>query len=390
MRHPCPALLLISLLAPALLAFTPPDLPSGPLAARTAFSVPAAPEAADDDPPRSGRKLYLEACAACHGGNGTGAPPSQVGFDVPLPDFTDCDFAAREPNGDWLAVAHAGGPARGFAREMPAFGEALTDDEILRITEYVRGLCTDEAWPRGELNLPRPLVTSKAYVEDEAVLATSIDAENRGAVMTEVVYEQRIGARNQYEIVVPFGFRERDEGGWTGGQLGDVAISVKRAMYHSVERGTILSVAAEAILPTGDEATGFGSGTVVFEPYVAFGQLLPANAFFQFQGAVGLPLDRDKANEEAVWRGVLGTSLSQGRWGRTWSPMVEVLGSRELISDAPTHWDVVPQVQVTLNTRQNIMANVGARIPVDGSDRSIQVMGYLLWDWFDGGLLDGW
>jgi hypothetical protein len=70
--------------------------------------------------------------------------------------------------------------------------------------------------------------------------------------------------------------------------------------------------------------------------------------------------------------------------------MVEVLGSRELISDAPTHWDVVPQVQVTLNTRQNIMANVGARIPVDGSDRNVQVMGYLLWDWFDGGLLDGW
>jgi hypothetical protein len=36
------------------------------------------------------------------------------------------------------------------------------------------------------------------------------------------------------------------------------------------------------------------------------------------------------------------------------------------------------------------MANVGARIPVDGSDRNVQVMGYLLWDWFDGGLLDGW
>jgi len=390
MRHPRPALLLILLLAPALLAFTLPDPPSGLLPARTVFSMPTAAETTDDDPPRSGRELYLEACATCHGSDGTGAPPSQVGFDIPLPDFTDCDFAAREPNGDWLAVAHAGGPARGFAREMPAFGEVLTDDEILRITEHIRGLCTDDAWPRGELNLPRPLVTTKAYIEDEAVLATSVDAENRGAVMTEVVYEQRVGARNQYEIVVPFGFREQDEGGWTGGQLGDVALSVKRAMYHSAERGTILSVAAEAILPTGEEATGFGSGTVVFEPYVAFGQLLPANAFFQFQGAVGLPLDRDKANEEAVWRGVLGTSFSQGRWGRTWSPMVEVLGSRELISDVPTHWDVVPQVQVTLNTRQNIMANVGARIPVDGSDRNVQVMGYLLWDWFDGGLLDGW
>jgi mono/diheme cytochrome c family protein len=390
MRHPRPLHLIALLFVQASLAFAVPDPPPDLLPARPVFSSLETSQAEGDNRLRSGRELYLDACAACHGGDGTGAPPSQVGFDVPLPDFTDCDFAAREPNGDWLAVAHTGGPARGFAREMPAFGEALTDDEILRITEYVRGFCTDDAWPRGELNLPRPLVTSKAYVEDEAVLSTSVDAENWGAVMNEVVYEQRVGARSQYEIVVPFGFREQDEGGWTGGQLGDVALSVKRAMYHSVERGTILSVAAEAILPTGDEAAGFGSGTVVFEPYVAFGQLLPANAFFQFQGAVGLPLDRDKANEEAVWRSVLGTSFSQGRWGRTWSPMVEVLGSRELISDAPTHWDVVPQVQVTLNTRQNIMANVGARIPVDGSDRNVQVMGYLLWDWFDGGLLDGW
>ena len=377
-------LFILAAAAATLLAFSAaPDV--GPSGGAQLVAV-----AADGGDARTGRELYLDACAACHGSDGTGTASSQVGFDIPLPDFTDCDFAVREPNGDWLAVTHAGGPARGFAREMPAFGEALTDDEILRIMEHVRGFCTDDAWPRGELNLPRPLVTTKAFVEDEAVLATSIDAEGRGAVMNEVVYEQRFGARNQVEIVVPFGFREREAGGWSGGQLGDIALSAKRAVYHSVRSGTIVSLAGEAILPTGDEATGFGSGTVIFEPYVAVGQVLPASAFFQFQGAVGLPLDRDQANEEAVWRGVLGTSLSQGRWGRTWSPMVEVLGSRELVADAPTHWDVVPQVQVTLNTRQNIMANIGVRLPVDGSGRDTQVMGYLLWDWFDGTLLDGW
>jgi len=26
----------------------------------------------------------------------------------------------------------------------------------------------------------------------------------------------------------------------------------------------------------------------------------------------------------------------------------------------------------------------------DGSSRATQFMFYLLWDWFDGGLLDGW
>ena len=40
---------------------------------------------------------------------------------------------------------------------MPAFGGALSDDEIKQILGYIRGMCTDAAWPRGELNLPRPL-----------------------------------------------------------------------------------------------------------------------------------------------------------------------------------------------------------------------------------------
>ena len=52
---------------------------------------------------------------ACHGADGRGSPPERVGFDVPLPDFTDCSFATREPDGDWFAVAHQGGPVRGFA-----------------------------------------------------------------------------------------------------------------------------------------------------------------------------------------------------------------------------------------------------------------------------------
>jgi ribosomal protein S2 len=48
-------------------------------------------------------------------------------------------------------------------------------------------------------------------------------------------------------------------------------------------------------------------------------------------------------------------------------------------------------MQVTLNRRQHIMINVGVRIPVnERANRSTQVITYFLWDWFDGGLLDGW
>ena len=39
--------------------------------------------------------LYGVACAACHGFDGSGNLPAQLGFDVEVPDFTDCYFAAR-------------------------------------------------------------------------------------------------------------------------------------------------------------------------------------------------------------------------------------------------------------------------------------------------------
>jgi hypothetical protein len=43
------------------------------------------------------RELYQRACAACHGTDGRGMPQSTVGFDVELPDFTDCSFADARP-----------------------------------------------------------------------------------------------------------------------------------------------------------------------------------------------------------------------------------------------------------------------------------------------------
>lgn len=344
---------------------------------------------------QTGRELYMAACANCHGADGRGVSKSRVGFDVPLPDFTDCNFATREPDPDWVAVAHEGGPTRGFSEMMPAFGGVLSVDQLQRIMDHVRTFCPDHAWPRGELNLPRALVTEKAYPEDEAVLTTAVPSDDRDAVDGEIVYEQRFGARNQFELVVPFGWRKTSEGGvggdeWTSA-VGDVALGVKRAVYHDVDRGSILSVTGEVILPTGDEDRGLGKGTTVFEPFVSYGQILPAELFLHSQAGVELPLDTDKAEQEAFVRCALGRTFTSGPWGRAWSPMIEVLGARELDGGADTNWDVVPQMQVTLNTRQHVMMNIGVRTPVNNTKgRDTQVIIYILWDWFDGGFLEGW
>jgi mono/diheme cytochrome c family protein len=346
-----------------------------------------APAWAQAPSPRSasGADLYAAACVTCHGVDGRGASESRVGFDTPLPDFTDCSFATREPDADWLAISHDGGPVRAFSRRMPAFGQALSEAELARVLGHIRQFCSEPAWPPGELNFPRPLVTEKAYPEDEAVLTTRA---SDGAVVNELLYERRFGARSQVEIVVPIEVRADDGGAWQRG-LGDVGLAVKHALIHSRRTGTILSPALEVVLPTGKETQGLGRGFSVVEPFVAFGQMLPSEGFLQAQGGFEIPL-ADDAEDEVFWRVAVGKTFTRGRFGRSWSPIVELIGATGLGGGTPA-WDVMPQTQVTLSRRQHVMINAGVRIPVNRrDDRGAEFVAYFLWDWFDGGLFEGW
>ncbi len=344
--------------------------------------------------PFSGKDLYTQACAACHGPDGKGQPAARLGFEPEPPDFTDCSFATREANTDWSAVARKGGPARGFARMMPAFSQALSQEQVTRVLNYIRTFCKDKCWPRGELNLPRPIFTTKAFPEDEAGVQSVYDTSDPGSFKNKVFYEQRIGARGQVEVTVPYNWvEEPDQGGgtsWKNG-LGDVALSYKQVLYASLDHGAIVSLAGELILPTGDQNRGLGKGTAVFEPYVAYGQILPAGFFMQFQGGGAIPQDGAKSDEELFGRLALGRSFFTGQWGRRWTPMVEFLATRELVSGADTLYDVVPQFQVTLSDRQHVRLGLGARLPLNHTDtRDPQIALYLVWDWFDGGLFEGW
>jgi hypothetical protein len=337
---------------------------------------------------RSGREVFESTCVACHGPDGRGTVNAALTKVLTLPDFSDCNFAVREPDADWLAVAHRGGPARGFSPLMPPWGSQFTTDELKRAVAHLRTFCTDARWPRGELNLPRPLVTGKAFPEDEAVVSTSAATRGDGEVVSKFIYERRLGSRNQVEVSVPVASVERP-GGWATG-IGDVALGYKRTLAHSLTRGNIFSVSAEVMLPVGSERRGLGKGFAVFEPFVTFGQLLPGDSFVQAQAGFEIPAAGDE-DSETFWRTAIGRSFEQGRFGRTWSPMVEVLAARALAAGATTQWDLVPQVQITLNARQHIRVNVGVRLPVnERTNRSPALMSYFLWDWFDGGLLAGW
>jgi hypothetical protein len=122
-----------------------------------------------------------------------------------------------------------------------------------------------------------------------------------------------------------------------------------------------------------------------------FGKSLPSDGFLQFHAGVEAPADPDAANTEVYWRTALGKTYMKGRWGRSWSPMVELLAAKEIASGAETEWDVVPQLQISLSGLQHVLLGVGMRVPVNAREsRSGAAVVYLLWDWFDGGLFSNW
>jgi hypothetical protein len=278
---------------------------------------------------------------------------------------------------------------------MPSFGAAQRADQIAAVVTYLRSFCTDRAWPRGELNLPRALATEKAFPESEAVLTSAFNAQGASGMDSELAYEYRLDKRNQLELALPFSFVHRDTGGLTGG-IGDIALGLKHLVFSKLSqdatRGSILSVQGEVALPTGDESEGLGTGETTFTAFAAYDVLLPGEAFVQLQAGLDVPRHTHTVPRTAFFRSAFGRSW-HGREadGRIWSPMLEVVGDRDLEDGARTHWDVIPELQVTLSTRQHVRANLGYRVPITATaDRSRHIMLYVLWDWFDGGLTEGW
>src|SRR5262245_24980468 len=338
-----------------------------------------------------GAELFAAGCAGCHGPEGSGAPDSTVGFEKPptFPDFTGCEQTSPEIEANWRAIIHDGGKARGFSRIMPAFGELLTPEQITSLVKYIRGLCRDRAWASGELNFPRPLLTEKAFPESEWVMSSQVDTRGPHDGETALTYERRISARNQIEIVIPFAVAHDPSGAARHG-IGDLAFALKHVMFSN--RSSSFSVQGEITAPTGNADKGLGGGVTVFEGFSAFGQGLGRGAFIQGQAGAEFPSDAEIAPRAVYGRMAVGTMLRQDRGlGRMWTPMFELVLNRDFESGASTDVDVVPEFQVTINRRQHVRFGTGLQIPVrNRAERSNAFRFYVLWDWFDGGLFDGW
>jgi mono/diheme cytochrome c family protein len=340
----------------------------------------------------TGKEIYMAGCTSCHGPDGRGQSRNLAGFERPstFPDFTDCPTSTPEPDVQWRAILTHGGPARGFSEIMPSFKDELTQEQIGKVIEYLRGLCTEKAWPRGNFNLPRPLVTEKAFPENEVVITGAFNLHKAPGGSATVIYEKRIGPSGMIEAAVPYNFAQ-DSGVLRSG-FGDIALGYKRKLIDNLKKGSIFSLGGELVAPTGNPRIGTGGGSPVFETSAAYGQIFPPDSFLQLQTGVELPTQPDKVPRAYYLRGALGKTFStRGGLGRRWSPMAEFIADRDLVTGATTNWDIVPEIQIPISKRMHILANVGVRIPVNNTaDRPKQIIFYFLWDYVDGTLRQGW
>ena len=339
----------------------------------------------------SGEHIYKTACVACHGPDGKGMPKSIAGFEPPdsFPDFTRCDQTTAELDNDYRAVIVNGGRYRGFSQIMPSFKQALTPDQINKVIGYLRHFCDAAGWPRGELNLPRAMVTEKAYPEDEEVVSTAVNAKGAPGTETHIIHEQRFGKKNQIEVDVPIHFQDESHT-WYGG-VGDTTLGLKRVMFSNLRRGSIMALQGSVLVPSGNRARGFGSGTTTFETFAAYDQLFH-NTSVQTQLVADLPRHSAIAPQSIFFNTAIGqTIMADHGLGRAWTPMFEFLAQRDLMDGAKTDWDVLPQMQVTISHRQHIRGDLGVRVPVSNTaGRAVQLQLYLLWDWQDGKINEGW
>jgi cytochrome c553 len=356
-----------------------------------ALSALAVFAAASQQMPPNGRAIWLANCATCHGVGGRGdRTPAEVGFTLSMPNFSDCSFATREADLDWSSTIHKGGPQRAFPRIMPAFEDALSDDDIDAVIAYMRTFCTDPRWVRGEFNFPLGLFTEKAFLEDELVVTTAIDSKAPNDITSQAILEKRVGATGQLEFTLPFG-RVFDPATGHHFGIGDFGIAWKQNVIADVDSGTILSLLGEMVLPTGSERKGLGTGSMSFETHALFAQTLPDDFVFQSQVFATFPLRQNQTQELGINLNLGKTFAEEDGYGRAWTPAIEILGRQELASGARTDWDIVPQMQVSLSTLQHILFSAGYRIPVTNtSQRSGQFVFYFIWDWYDGGLFQGW
>ena len=307
-------------------------------------------------------------CARCHAEDGSGRIAEPTVTAAPM-DFTDCKVTTPEPDADWERAIAKGGPGVGLSPQMPGFEDSLSPEQIRGFVSHIRAFCTQGGWPSGNANFPRPIVTEKAFPENEFLILPSISHDRE--VEVAALYEMRVGRRSMFEIEVPVVSLPGDK---RVSGIGDIAVSFKHTVFASASRPAIVSLGLEAVMPSGNAEKSLGHGTMIVEPFITAGRTVH-DWYVQGQVTVELPADRDKADRALVYNVYMGRDTSPAP--DTWTLGIELNGENHELA-------VTPQVRKGLTGTGALAASIGAMVPInEREERGVRWVGYLLWEFLE-------
>ena len=336
--------------------------------------------------PSTAAEMWTAWCARCHADDGSGKINEPTVTVVPM-DFTDCKVASAEPDVDWERAIAKGGSAVGLSPQMPAFEDSLTGEQITALVSHTRAFCSEPRWPSGNTNFPRPILTEKAFPENEFLILPAVSHwdESPAPSITRASlvasYERRIGKRSMIEIDVPL-VGTNSLTMWTTG-IGDVAIAFKHAIFDRANTPRIVSLGVEAVLPSGERFKDHGSGTTVIEPFITAGAMV-RDWYLQSQLKVELPADRQRADQGIAYNAYVGRDASAAP--NTWTFGVELNGDVGFpLLGVTTHVvALTPQVRKGLTGTGALAAAGGVMLPLNKRDaQGVRWVGYLLWEYLE-------
>ena len=326
------------------------------LAAQSQPAFTAAPEFAEQRANEGGPTTIPEMwdawCARCHAQDGTGKIAEPTVAVQPM-DFTDCKVTTAEPDADWERAIAKGGPGVGLSPQMPAFEDSLPPEQITAFVAHVRGFCKDKGWPMGNSNFPRPILTEKAFPENEFLILPAISHDTGDTTIT-ALYERRLFKRSMFELAVPI----------ENGELDEVELAFKHAIH---QRGF-------NIVALGLDTSFSKESTTMIEPFVSAGTML-RNWYLQGQVKMEYPVDSTKAEQAFVYNAYVGRDTSAAP--TTWTLGVEINGENRGVY-------LTPQVRKGLTGTGALGASVGVMLPLNHrEEQGVQWVGYLLWEYLE-------
>ena len=311
--------------------------------------------------PARGRVVFQQSCFLCHGSDAKGTGYLADSLPVQPANLTSCRITSEDPVEMIEGVVRHGGAWAGLSPAMPAWEGTLSDQQIADVASYVKTLCADSDWVPGELNLPRPLITEKAFPEQEAILGARFGRNGQKVTELFADLEYRLHGRTAIEVV-PRYLWMRGTGGSESG-IGDTSIAVRHVVAWNPVQLWLATIGLEVSLPTGSKSRGLGTGEVVFEPFVRAGWDWH-QVVLQTSLALVLPTETSNMNAAFAYDIAIGRYFQPDPRLQI-TPMVEFNSETRMTGAAKgdTRSAVAPEIRVKW---LQWSAAVGVQVPITG------------------------